>query len=308
MRPAFRSAVVSGTDPLAPGAELAPGYEAIEHLRRGNDLDVYDAWSVERGARCVLKALRPDRLEKRRTRSALLREGELLAHLSHPHIVRAYETLLEPIPAVVLETLGGETLSHLIETGPEPSTADVAHLGLHLGSAVRYLHRHGCLHLDLKPSNVIAEGGRAKLIDLSLARRPGPARPGIGTWHYLSPEQARGGELGPAADVWGVGAVLFEALTGEAPFDDDPDAALSAPSASMGTYSEAEPERFPQLERRARRTGELVDANRALAGLVDACLEPEPGRRPAIEELLARLEPLAELPPAEWRWQNARPR
>ena len=94
----------------------------------------------------------------------------------------------------------------LIEDGPPPDAADVAHLGLQLGSALAYLHRERRLHLDLKPSNVIAEAGRAKLIDLSLARPPGPAADGIGTWLYMSPEQARGGVLGPAADVWGLGA------------------------------------------------------------------------------------------------------
>ena len=297
------AAEVAATEPLPRGSELAPGYEAIAHLRRGNDLDVYDAWSVERGARCIVKALRPDRLEKRRPRSALLREGRLLAALSHPHIVRAYETIEGPVPMVVLETLGGQTLSHLIDTGDEPATVEVAQLGLHLGSAVRYLHRHSVLHLDLKPSNVIAEAGRAKLIDLSLARPPGPAPAGLGTWHYLAPEQARGGHLGPAADVWGLGAVLFEFATGEAPFDDDPDAWIE-PESGSGTYSEAAPERYPQIERRARRPDDLRPLPAPLADAITACLEPPPGDRPPLERLLAAFEPLAGLPPAERRWDR----
>jgi eukaryotic-like serine/threonine-protein kinase len=296
----------AGAEPIAPGSELAPGYEAIAHLRRGNDLDVYDAWSTERAARCIVKALRPDRLRKRRRRRALLREGELLAELSHPHIVRAYETIEAPLPMVVLETLGGQTLSHLIEEGPDASTEDIAHLGLQLGSAVRYLHRHRILHLDLKPSNVIAEAGRAKLIDLSLARAPGTAPPGIGTWHYLAPEQARGGELGPAADVWGLGAVLFEVATGEAPFDDDPDAWSKAESNGSGTYSEAPPERYPQLERRARRPEQVRPLPSWLADPIAACLEPVPADRPSIEELLGTFEHLAGLPPAERRWSARR--
>lgn len=74
--------------------------------------------------------------------------------------------------------------------------------------------------------NVNAESGRAKIIDLSLARAPGPMKPGIGTWCYM----ARGGELGPAADVWGIAGVLYEAVTGLAPFDQDDDADVEYPS------------------------------------------------------------------------------
>jgi serine/threonine protein kinase len=289
------------TEPLGAGAEIAPGYRVIAHLRRGNDLDVYDAWSEERGARCIAKALRPDRLGKRRTRKALLREGALLQRLTHPHIVRAYETVEKPLPVVILETLTGQTLAHMIAEGPEAADSDVAHLGLQLGSAVRYLHRNGILHLDLKPSNVIAVAGIARLLDLSLARPPGVAHAGIGTWHYLSPEQARGGHLTAAADVWGLGAVLFETAAGEAPFDDDPDAWEPAASDS-GTYSEAAPDRYPQLERRARSLASVAEAAPELARLIDACLDPDPAARPSLEELMAGLEPHAGLPPAERRW------
>lgn len=294
------------TDPHAPGATIAPGYEVIEHLRRGNDLDVYDVWSVERRSRCVIKSLRGDRLDRERSRQMVIREGMLLSRLSHPHIVRAYETLADPQPMIVLETLSGETLSHLVEEQGPGETEAVAHLGLHLGSAIGYMHHNGVLHLDLKPSNVIAEAGRAKLIDLSLARPPGEAAAGIGTWHYLSPEQARGGQLGAPADVWGLGAVLFEAVTGEAPFDDDPDAWTDPESNPSGTYSEEPPERYPQLERRARRPEAVRPLPPRLAEPIAACLEPEAADRPSIDELLCAFEDLAGLPPAERRWSARR--
>lgn len=291
-------------DPHAPGATIAPGYEVIEHLRRGNDLDVYDVWSVERLSRCVIKALRPDRLGKQRARAALLREGALLDRLSHPHIVRTYETIAEPVPMVVLETLPGATLSVMIADEPDPAPEEIGHLGLQLASALHYLHQNEILHLDLKPSNLIADAGRVKLIDLSLARLPGEAPPGIGTWHYLAPEQARGGALGPPADVWGLGAVLFEVATGEAPFDDDPDAWTDPGSNSSGTYSEEPPERYPQLERRARRPEEVRPLPSRLAEPIAACLEPEPADRPSIHELLRAFEDLAGLPAAERRWSG----
>jgi eukaryotic-like serine/threonine-protein kinase len=182
------------------------GYELIAHLHRGHAYDVYDAWSHERGCRVVLLTLRPDR---RRGGRALVREGRLLQRLAHPHLVRAYEVRRRP-PLVVLETLGGSTLAALLEDGPlEPE--DAIQLGLQLSSAVRYLHRRGWLHLDLKPSNLIADGGRLKVIDLSIAQRPGRIRAGTGTERYMAPEQERGDRVGPPADVWGIGAVLREA-------------------------------------------------------------------------------------------------
>jgi serine/threonine protein kinase len=309
---------VSG-EPLTHGTVIAPGYEVIEHLSRGRRLDVYDAWSEERGCRCVIKTLRPERAHEPTARELLIREGRLLERLGHPHLVRGYETLLDPAPMIVLETLGGQTLAHMIEEEERDlAPAELAQLGLHLGSAIRYLHRNGFLHLDLKPSNVVADSGRAKVIDLSLARPPGLTPAGIGTWCYLAPEQARGGELGPAADVWGIGVVLFEAATGSPAFDEPRDP-LDDDEPSVTASDEEEPgedrptwgsddrgeEDYPQLDGTAVPVGSRRRLPRSLATLIDACLSPDPDDRPMLQELLARLEPLAELPAAERRWNQA---
>ena len=272
----------------------APGYRTIELLRRGRDLDVYDVWSEERACRCVIKAVRPDRLDHDGAKRRLLEEGRLLQRLTHPHIVRAYEVGDEPVPMVVMETLAGETLGHMIDREAVLSLSELAQLGLHLCSAIRYLHRHGVLHLDLKPSNVIAECGRARLIDLSVARPPGPAHAGIGTHYYLSPEQARGGDLGPPADVWGIGAVLFEAATGEPAFDDpdadsDDDEDLDYADSVSESLDEGD---YPQLTAAARRIDELRPVPRELAKVVAACLDPSPELRPSVDELMRRLERL----------------
>ena len=188
-------------------------YELIERLSRGHAYDVYDAWSHERGCRCVVRTLRPDRRRDRGARADLLREGRLLERLAHPHLVRAYETRSRP-PMVVLETLGGATLAALLEHGPL-DRADLVQLALQLGSAVRYLHRNGVLHLDLKPDNLIAEAGRLKVIDLSIAQPPGPIAAGTGTRRWMAPEQVRGGTVTAAADVWGIGRVLAAAGGGD---------------------------------------------------------------------------------------------
>lgn len=310
--------------PLEDGEPIAPGYEVIRHMRRGRALDVYDVWSQELGARCIVKAVRPERRDDERTRQRLLEEGRRLERIRHPHIVRGYETLEEPRPLVVMETLSGATLAHLVESSGEPlAVEEVAHLGLQLGSAIRYLHSLGILHLDLKPANVVAEAGRVKLIDLSLARAPGQVPAGVGTWCYLAPEQASDGFVGPPADVWGIGTVLFEAATGQPAFDDpdaeEPSDSSAGEDTSGGNVADEPPDDegesgsepswldgddgpYPQLTDRPARIDELREAPPALADLVVACLEPEPGARPEVEALLAALEAFSGLPAGERRW------
>jgi eukaryotic-like serine/threonine-protein kinase len=262
---------------------VAAGYELLDRLHRSNGFDVYDAWSVERHSRVVIKTPRPDRLDDHVLLRRLEREGRLLYGLTHPHIVRGYDLLPAPVPAIVTETLRGETLSHLVREADGLSAAETAVLGLQLSSAVGYLHGQEYLHLDLKPSNIVVDAGRAILIDLSIARKPGRATPGLGTWSYLAPEQAVGRRLGPEADVWGIGAVLFAALTARAPFED------SEADESEDTDDEG-PDDFPQLTERAPLVGTLRDLPASLAEVVDACLEPDPWRRPSVAELVAALE------------------
>jgi eukaryotic-like serine/threonine-protein kinase len=258
--------------PLGPGREVAPGVRVLGHLFRSRLLDVYDAFSEPRACRVVVKTVRPDHLGDRRTRARLLREGRLLRRLAHPHLVRAYDVRDGARPVVVLETLGGETLER--RAARRLGAGDLAHLGTHLASALAYLHGEGVLHLDLKPTNVIADGGLAKVIDLSLAHAPGRVAAGRGTWCYMAPEQARGGEVGPAADVWGLGIVLLEAALGDNPF-----AEFDVEHPQLGR-------RAPRLATRRRRMPA------ALAGLVDSCLEPDAADRPTVGEALHGLRAL----------------
>lgn len=254
---------------LRAGDELAPGYEVVEHLAHGQALDVYDVWSAERGCLCVAKTLRPDHRSDPADRRRLRNEGRLLLSLTHPHIVRAYELIERPHPVLVLETLSGSTLGHLIESSKRRlRVADLVHLGLQLSSALGYLHANGYLHLDLKPSNVIAENGRARMIDLSVARRPGRGPRGLGTRQYMAPEQARGGRFSEATDVWGLGATLYEAATGERPF---------APRDRRVEY--------PQLNGGPPHVGERRRLPAPLGRTIDACLEPDPADRPALGEV-----------------------
>jgi serine/threonine protein kinase len=268
-----------GPAPLAPGACIAPGYPVIALLRRGDALDVYDVWSEERDCRCVAKALRPDRRADRVARARLRHEGRLLIGFSHPHLVRAYELVNRPSPVLILETLTGETVGHLFAASRRLPARDVAFLGIHLCSALHYLHRHDVLHLDIKPSNIMAECGTAKLMDLSIARPPGPGRRGVGTPQYMAPEQASGGFLSAATDVWGVGGVLFEAITGERPCG-----ARGGPA--------------PDGTERACLLGALRARRRLprnLTHLVERCLALDPAARPSVAELACGLKDVVEM-------------
>ncbi|MGW1028180.1 serine/threonine-protein kinase [Streptomyces sp. NPDC002577] len=275
---------------LAPGTSPAPGYEILAHLARTGWLDLYDTWSEERHCRCVAKTVRPDRRHEAPLKRRLLREGRWLRAFTHPHLVRAYEIVESPEPLVVLETLTGETLSHLIHRlRRRPAARDVALLGVQLCSAIHYLHGQDLLHLDLKPSNVVVDCGHAKVLDLSVARPPGIAPPGIGTFCCLAPEQARGGPLSAAADVWGIGVTLYEVATGDTPFDTGETVSGSdaAGSVTQGGDTSGGDDWYPQLEGTAPPITSRRRLPHDLALAIDSCLSPEPAARPTVLELAA---------------------
>ena len=259
----------------APGEWVLPGYQVVSLLSHGRRIDTYDVRSAERDCRCVVKVLRADRRGDQRVRDAVLLEGMLLRDLTHPHLVRGYEVHSEPAPAMVLETLTGATLAAVIDDAPL-SVADSAQLGLQLVSVLSYLHRRGWLHLDVKPSNIVVENGRATLIDLSLVGRPGKGRPGAGTRGYLAPEQAVGENLSAATDVWGLAVTLVEGLTGEMPHGDE------------ATWDSRRRIRF--VHRRAPDpVSPLEELPREYDAMLRRCLARDPADRPALSDVRACL-------------------
>ena len=283
------AATVAELPVLAPGVEIAPGYDVLAHVSRGSALDVYEVFSHAMLCSAVAKTVRPDRADVVRVRDRLLLEGRLLGSLAHPHLPRAFATFEQPVPVVVLETIVGLDLDRIIaERSRRLPAADLAHLGRHLCSALHYLHGAGYLHLDVRPANVVADAGIATLIDLSIARPPGEVRRGYGTREYLAPEQARGSEVTPATDVWGLGATLYSAATGAAPFAPDGDA--DTRSWRAGDYL--------QLTRPAAAIashGRRLPAG--LVALIGDCLSPDPAARPSVLAVHERLgDVLAEDP------------
>jgi serine/threonine protein kinase len=240
-------------------------------MNRGKDCDVYYVWSKERLSGCIAKTIQPQALDNENARKRVIKEGEYLKVLSHPNLVRGYEIVESPIPVLIQETLTGETLSHLIRSlaseGKFLPLKQLAHFGIQLCSVVHYLHENNILHLDLKPSNIISQPPLAKVIDLNLAAAPGEIKKGTGTKQYMSPEQARGDILTKAADVWGIGAVLFFAATGKRPFHS------------------AEEGRYEQLERPAEPVQTLRQLDSSLADLINRCLQENVDLRPELKEI-----------------------
>ncbi len=262
---------------FAEGAEIVPGRYAVRLLGGGHRYEAYLAWDDELRALVTVKIVRPDLVTHPGVLAGMAGEARALDRLSHPVIVRGFDAVLGgERPHLVLELLDGPRLSTLVRTSVV-AVEQILTLGLQLASAAHYMSARGIVHLDIKPRNVIM-AGPPRLIDLSVALPledlAGITSP-IGTDSYMAPEQcdpARFAEIGPAADVWGIGVTLYGALAKRKAFESTPDV------------------RFPQLQQRpAALPG---DAPPVLADLVFSTLEPSRGDRPTAGELGAALEPI----------------
>jgi serine/threonine protein kinase len=259
----------------------------LRRLGGGRLYEVLLVWDDVRLAVLVAKVLRPDQASEPGALGDLRREAGALDRLAHPILVRGFDAVLSgPRPYLLIEHLEGPTLRALLEESGPLALEQLLPLGLHVAGALHYMAHDGWVHLDVKPDNVVM-GVPPRLIDLSVARTVACARRAtgpIGTDGYMAPEQCdaarRAGELGPPADVFGLGATLYHALSGRRPF----------PRAAGARDSSDPAVRFPQLVRAPEPLGRRVP--RALAGNVLAALAPAPADRPTAAELAAGLEPL----------------
>ena len=274
------------------GAELVPGRSVVRRLGGGNRFEVFLVWDEGLYALAVAKVLRPHQVERERALADLRDEAETVDRLAHPVIVRGFDAVLDgPRPHLLLEHLEGPTLRRLIRRGGAIPLEQLLPLAAHVGAALRYMASNGVVHLDVKPDNLVM-GIPPRVIDLSIARSVERAsrvtRP-LGTDAYMPPEQCdpagHPGEIGPASDVWGLGATLHHALSGSIPF----------PRPKGAGESEDPMVRFPQLAEDPRPLPDRTPPR--LRDLIGSCLQKRPGDRIAPGELVDRLEPLvAELP------------
>jgi serine/threonine protein kinase len=269
-------------------------YELGPVLGSGSSAVVHRARDLQRGVEVAIKCFRPGASERdlRQQRQEMM----LLACLDHPGLVRLHDGgSVDGCPFVVTDLVEGPTLAERIATGPPLAPGAVRRLGAQLADALAYVHAAGIVHRDVKPANVLlGGGGRPRLADFGIARTldaTAATADGcvVGTAAYLAPEQVRGERVAPATDVYALGLVLLEAVTGRREFP-----GLAVESATARLY------RSPAVP---------ADLPGGLGPVLAAMTQDDPGRRPTAAAIAAALaadpaSPAAALQPAT----PARPR
>lgn len=219
---------------------LSERYELGPALGYGGMSEVHGGRDVRLGRDVAIKVLRADLARDPQFQIRFRREAQNAAALNHPAIVAVYDTGETPtgdvpLPYIVMEYVAGRTLRDIVKSeGPmEPYRA--CEVLADVCAALDFSHRHGIIHRDVKPANVmITSAGAVKVMDFGIARALSDAQPAvtqtaavIGTAQYLSPEQARGEAVDARSDVYAAGCVLFEMLTGQPPFTGDSPVAVA---------------------------------------------------------------------------------
>jgi serine/threonine protein kinase len=204
---------------VATGEVVGGRYLIEDLLARGGMADVFRARDVLSDRQVAVKALRGTA-----DRHRFDVETRSLARFEHRNLVRLLDAgQLDDVPFLAMELVEGPSLADRLEHGPL-SVAEAAQIGADIARGLAHVHARGVIHRDVKPSNILlARDGRALLGDFGVARlvdggRVTDTRATIGTLAYLAPEQIGGGSLGPAADVYALGVVLIEALSGQLAF------------------------------------------------------------------------------------------
>ncbi|HEY6424987.1 MAG TPA: Stk1 family PASTA domain-containing Ser/Thr kinase [Pseudonocardiaceae bacterium] len=218
---------------------LSERYELGETLGYGGMSEVHRGRDVRLGRDVAVKVLRADLARDPQFQHRFRREAQNAASLNHPAIVAVYdtgETVSEhgPLPYIVLELVEGRTLRDIVKTEGPMDEQRAMETMADVCAALDFSHRHGIIHRDVKPANVmITNVGAVKVMDFGIARSLAEGQgvtqtaAVIGTAQYLSPEQARGEQVDARSDVYAAGCVLYELITGEPPFTGDSPVAVA---------------------------------------------------------------------------------
>ncbi len=219
---------------------LSERYELGETLGYGGMSEVHRGRDMRLGRDVAVKVLRADLARDPAFQTRFRREAQNAAALNHPAIVAVYDTgetdtEYGSLPYIVMEYVDGQTLRDIVKTEGPMTPRRALEVMADVCAALDFSHRHGIVHRDVKPANVmITRAGAVKVMDFGIARALTDGQSAvtqtaavIGTAQYLSPEQARGETVDARSDVYATGCVLFEMLTGEPPFSGDSPVAVA---------------------------------------------------------------------------------
>lgn len=210
------------------GRVLSNRYELLERVGGGGMAFVYRARDLRLNRIVAVKILSPHFTSDEDFVRKFRREAQAAASLSSPNIVGVFDVGQDgDIHYIVMEFLHGKTLKQVINEKGPLSVPEVLQIGKQVAEALQVAHKHGVVHRDIKPHNImLTADGRVKVTDFGIARAVTGSTltetgAMIGSVHYISPEQARGGIVGELSDIYSLGVMLYELLTGKVPFEGD---------------------------------------------------------------------------------------
>lgn len=281
------SPVPGGRRPLfAPGQAFGPRYTIIEQVGSGGMGTVYKARDSETGRTVALKLIRPDVISRVGALSRFKRELSLAQTVSHPNVYRVHDLGdVDGNAYISMEYIEGQSLDDLIHSMGHLSPRQTVAIGRQICGGLHAIHEKAIVHRDLKPSNIMVDhAGVARLMDFGLAYQTGSEHltsegQVLGTMAYLSPEQARGEQVAPPSDVFALGLILYEMLTGKRP----PGDGKPIPLALRGIIEPCpKPSHF------------VPEIPKVIDNIVMKCLERDPEKRfPSAEALGSALEAVA---------------
>jgi eukaryotic-like serine/threonine-protein kinase len=210
------------------GQVLSARYRLLAPIGTGASASVYLADDVTLRRRVAVKILHPALADDDAFLRRFRAEAQAAAALNHPNVMAVYDWGQDDVPYLVTEYLGGGSLRTILDQGRLLTPAQTLVIGLEAGRGLDYAHRRGFVHRDIKPANLLfGEDARLRISDFGLARALAeaawtePQGAVMGTARYASPEQARGETLDGRSDVYSLGLVMIEAVTGTVPFSTD---------------------------------------------------------------------------------------
>lgn len=216
------------------GKRLDGRYEILELIGIGGMADVYLANDITTGRKVAVKILKEEYLTNEDFKRRFRNESKAIALLSHPNIVKIYDVSFgDRVQFIVMEYVPGITLKEYIQQQGKVGWKETVHFTVQILRALQHAHDNGIVHRDVKPQNVmLLQDGTVKVMDFGIARFAREngrtiSEKAIGSVHYISPEQARGEVADERSDIYSVGILMYELLTGQLPFDGESPVAIA---------------------------------------------------------------------------------